>query len=238
MCTVSWQTAENLEEAELLLYFSRDEMRQRAPGSKPELFRQGGTHYLSPIDLERGGTWITANEHGCMVCLLNDYSVSFDFERKWESRGMLVRELAQFYDSDDVWRYFESKGDLFYPPFTLLFWDGKIMHQWHWNTFKLNYRKNVQAPFTSSSWQSERVEAGRIALFNEWIIEGGRSLESFHTHEMPGETESSVCMSRELTQTVSLTSVLVSRNMVLMGYTPRDQSGVFLGETNISLSRK
>jgi uncharacterized protein with NRDE domain len=237
MCTVSWQTAEQLENGELLLYFNRDEMRQRARGAEPEVFEQNGVSYLSPSDPERGGTWIAVNDRGNLVCLLNDYSVDFDYTGQWGSRGMLVRELAEFSKREEIWSYFSREDELNYPPFTLLFWDGAEMHQWHWDTLKLEYQENVSPPFTSSSWQTERVEAGRIALYQKWVTEKGASLASYHKHAIPGDAESSVCMSRELTQTVSLTSVLISDSKVQMRYTPRDQAGAFLAETNHTLVR-
>lgn len=237
MCTVSWQTAESLENGELLLYFNRDEKRKRAAGAGPELLLEKGTQYISPSDPERGGTWIAANEHGCLVCLLNDYSVSFDQEGSFKSRGVLVRELAQFHSFEEVRCYLTSDMSLPYPPFTLLFWDGKCMNQWHWNTHELTSKKNVQPPFTSSSWDTARVEKERSILFKEWVTDGGRSLEAYHTHEISGNAESSVCMSRELTQTVSLTSVFISRGKVQMYYKPRSQSGEFLSESTILLER-
>lgn len=238
MCTVSWQVAEQLDAGELLLYFNRDEMRQRARGDTPEVFVKDGVSYLSPTDPERGGTWIAANEQGCLVCLLNDYSVAFDSKAQWESRGMLVRALAAFTKIDQIRQYFNQKGKLNYPPFTLLFWDGFQMNQWHWDTQSLECSENVSAPFTSSSWQTARVEAGRKGLYEKWVGEENRSLASYHKHVIPDDAESSVCMARELTQTVSLTSVLISPDNVQMRYTPRDQAGAFLAETNISLPRK
>lgn len=239
MCTVSWQHGAELERAELLLYFNRDERRARSKARAPEVFTENGVNYIAPTDSARGGTWIAANEFGCAVCLLNDYSVDLSAVDTFifESRGALVRQVAILTSVGEVENLLE-RGVITYPPFTLLFWDGIKMCRWHWDLEKLTKEEASAPPQTSSSWETERVEAGRTALYHSWVRDEDRSLESYHKHVIPGDSESSVCMARELTQTVSLTSIRITPSKVQMRYTPRDEDGAFLSEFNLSLLRK
>ena len=69
MCTATWMATEG----RFRLYFNRDELRSRGPARPPERLEREGTAILAPIDGDRGGSWIAANEHGLVACLLNGY---------------------------------------------------------------------------------------------------------------------------------------------------------------------
>lgn len=233
MCTVSWEWG---QKTKLRVFFNRDERRARAVAAAPQFFEENGARYLCPIDTERGGTWIAGNGKGLVVAILNDYSIDLSVLKgmELESRGFLVREVAQLNSAAEVGGYLESQvAKKNYPPFTMLCWDVNASEAkcWHWNLTRFVEVELKDAIATSSSWETQRVEQARKDLYKQRVLEEGGSLESYHRNVIPGDAESSVCMSRELTQTVSLTEVKVEASELSMRYMPRASDGAFINES-------
>jgi len=225
MCSVSWETR---GPDQWTIFFNRDESKDRAEALPPAVFRGGEAAYLCPIDAERGGTWLAANEKGLAVGLLNHYRVPWDDSVPASSRGQLVRKLAEApaLDALPEWIRRETAGRLC-PPFTLLAWQGERVQKFHWDTRRLT-RGRLDLPFiTSSSWQSSRVEKWRRNLFIEKVLQGGWAREKFHRLVVPGQEASSVCMTRDNAQTVSLTICRIAPGLVKMEYFPRGANGPF-----------
>lgn len=240
MCTVSWEWE---REARLRVFFNRDERRSRGFARRPKVFLDKSTPYVCPVDPDRGGTWLVGNDHGMIVAVLNDYSVDLSVleGRDLESRGHLVRNAADCRTMAEVERYVLSvMAESTFPPFTLLCWETKTQQvkQWHWNLECLTESSPEQSVVTSSSWETARVERARRELFLKWVENEGRSLESYHKHVIPDDAESSPCMARELTQTVSITEVVVKDDMLKMHYMPRSPEGAFVGDSHSYLTIK
>lgn len=72
MCTITWLTRDNGYE----LFFNRDELRSRQRAAPPQLHQDSKIRYLAPIDSDAGGTWISANQFGLSLCLLNNYGAA------------------------------------------------------------------------------------------------------------------------------------------------------------------
>ncbi len=78
-----------------LLGHNRDESRARGRAAAPTERRVDGRRYLAPTDADAGGTWITVNDAGVSVCVLN--AADLDPGRLPavpESRGRLALDLA------------------------------------------------------------------------------------------------------------------------------------------------
>jgi len=244
MCTVAWEyISTDGAHTDLQIYFNRDEQRTRSKALPPQIFTADTGDYTLPVDPQSQGSWIAAHSNGYVVALLNDYSVDLTPLKglKLTSRGQLVKqsiELADFTAIDTLVRTFTSDHHI--PPFTLLCWENGSTHRWHWNLTKLSYSTDNKPPITSSSWDTPRVERMRRNLFQTWVTESENSLYSYNSHQFKGDKESSVCMSRELTQTVSLTHIKVSATHVSMEYAERDGEDafkMFTPETSHTLSR-
>lgn len=211
MCTLSWEVSKGQRLHEV--YFSRDEQRKRVKAEPPQLRKVHGVECLFPRDPAGGGTWMGVNAHGVVVCLLNDYRIPFDYTSgaTYRSRGLLVTDalgkVSELKSAGEQVRAMVAADD--YAPFRLVLFAAGDAICWCWNGEKLTEIKEVECPVTSSSWQSERVEDGRKEIFHTLVGEGEYSLERYHRHQIEGDSESSVCMSRELTQTVSLSHVSV-----------------------------
>jgi len=212
MCTLSWQISELGDAHEI--YFSRDEQRKRVKAEPPELKLINGVQCLLPFDPAGGGTWMGVNEYGVTICLLNDYRVSYEYPKgiTLRSRGLLVRDLlgeitepVSFHQR--VREVVEAEN---YAPFRLVVFTAGHCWCWCWDGLRMNIIEDPSCPITSSSWDSERVENGRKKIYADAIVDEDFSQGGFHRHQLEGDAESSVCMSREFTQTVSLTRVKIS----------------------------
>jgi len=213
MCTVSWRGSEEADAWEV--FFSRDEKRERVKAESPEVRFINGVRCLFPRDPAGGGTWVGVNEYGVVACLLNDYRVPFEYREglSLRSRGLLVSDvLAEKVQEDGYGQHVRDLvlGAAFAPFRLLIIIRGKC-HGWSWDgeILRAMSEEETQCPVTSSSWDSVRVEDARRSLYDELVLGKGASLQDFHTHQLVGDAESSVCMSRELTQTVSLTRLRV-----------------------------
>ena len=69
MCTVTWAPVDGGYE----LFMNRDELHTRGPALPPARKTHDGVTYIAPTDSDAGGTWIAANEHGVVACLLNNF---------------------------------------------------------------------------------------------------------------------------------------------------------------------
>lgn len=237
MCTLSWEVSEDQRVYEI--YFSRDEQRKRVKAEPPELREVHGVECLFPRDPAGGGTWIGVNTHGVVVCLLNDYRIPFDYESGgiYRSRGLLVTdalgEISELQSASQLVRSIVAKSD--YAPFRLVVFASGEAVCWCWNGVELTEIKDVQCPVTSSSWESERVEDGRKDMFQKLVAEGGYPLEDYHRHQIEGDAESSVCMSRELTQTVSLSHIRVDNSSGVASIRYGTRQGEGGGESGFSM---
>ena len=89
MCTLTWRDQDGLE-----VFFNRDELKTRSRAEPPRTHvSPNGTRFLAPIDPDAGGTWMLANEHGVVICLLNRWHEE-EGQSFQKSRGLIVTELA------------------------------------------------------------------------------------------------------------------------------------------------
>jgi hypothetical protein len=78
-----------------LLGHNRDESRARGRATAPTEREAAGHRYLAPTDADAGGTWITVNDAGVAVCVLNAADVDpARLPEVPESRGRLALDLA------------------------------------------------------------------------------------------------------------------------------------------------
>lgn len=92
MCTVVWVPAEG---GGYRLGHNRDESRGRGRAAAPTVRQAGGRSFLAPTDADAGGTWITVNDAGLTVCMLNAaHRAPERLPPEPESRGLLPLDLA------------------------------------------------------------------------------------------------------------------------------------------------
>jgi len=203
MCTLTWWRDES---GKLDVFFNRDERKTRPIAEVPSLHEIDGVRFLSPRDPQGGGTWMIANEHGLVVCLLNKWELEKRNITSVRSRGRLVWQMAGLTSLDDV------EGSLCelesYLAFTLVVFSAHEERRWDWDGEILT-RSDAAMPVTSSSYCFEEVKAAREARY----ASGKRGLE-YHTSK--GETSSAftVRMNRPDAQTWSRSHLELGEKIV------------------------
>jgi hypothetical protein len=219
MCSVSWVITDTGYE----IFFNRDEQKTRSKALPPREFQLGQTKVLMPIDPVGLGSWISTNELGLSLCLLNNYQgcnpnpVVF-------SRGLLLKRLAKYATVDEVCGAFSQLNLPQFAPFTLLAFDPSICQQSSVMALEWNGRESNIHP-TDSPLFSSGVDLNKVVQYRQRAFEQlvgphptRESLLAFHRHHHPEHRHLSVCMHRDDAESVSFTHVVVSAQSQEMRY--------------------
>jgi hypothetical protein len=186
----------------------------------------GGVRYIAPVDSDRGGTWLSANEFGISVCLLNG-SGGVEPIRMRRSRGLLLRELAWAPSADEcsLWLRHLDLGP--FAPFSIVILQpgrSAILAQWNGADLIVDPAGDRHMPLTSSSYDAAEVRRARLNEFAQ-LVGTRRSIDPallYWFHSSHGTTASaySTCMHREDAETVSFSWVIVSKDTIRFLYSP------------------
>jgi len=223
MCTVTWLRRPDGYD----LLCNRDERHTRLPAKGPDVRESRGLRYIAPSDGNFGGTWISVNELGVSLCLLNAYGDEPPPEPAagWTSRGLLLAELADSENIRDARRRIVH-GDLApFQPFTIV-----VAASTHppslvrWNGKRLEVDGSVRSPVVSSGGDAEAARLARSAQLEALLRSARRPnlalLESYHRSHEPERGPLSVCMHAESASTVSFSVVSVRASAVAFRYEP------------------
>jgi Transport and Golgi organisation 2 len=246
MCTLSWIH----DPSGCRIYFNRDEKRTRLPARLPAETSIDGVRVLTPADGNAGGSWLTVNEYGIAVAVLNFYEAeakaAFD-SIKFESRGHLVLGLSSARSLAEArHRLHEINPDLFKPFFIVLFdgdAQGRII-RWDGRRLQEQELPGQLSPVSTSSFNTAEVLARRQDKFNTLkSTMGGPSdamLSAFHHSRDDMGGPYSVTMTRPDALTVSFSMVTIGMKQVSFYYQPRHPDGVdpgYLPGSEVTLAR-
>lgn len=219
MCTLSWVYHGNHHYE---VFFNRDEQKSRLPALEPQRMLIDDVLCVMPIDPVGGGSWISTNEHGVTVCLLNFYQGDLPVG-ELTSRGMIIKRLASCCSSKMVDARLMAMELSHFAPFTVVSFDTRRNAnetiQWTWDGHRLS-RKHAFSPVISAAKHYEQARIYRYNLFNELMTsvqdeDLGRQFH--HTYDVDNPHLSPL-MEREDARTVSFTSVVVSNSTQVMRY--------------------
>jgi hypothetical protein len=219
VCTLSFRTQGDGYE----LFFSRDERRTRAAARPPRLESAADVRFLAPHDPEGGGTWLSANQHGVTLALLNRYGVSAPGS-DFESRGSLVLRLANARSLREVEGRLRALPLARFQPFDLAAFEPETpAARFGWDGHTLEVDAEARGPLCSSAVADAEARAARRARLAELCSrDAGRvasaSLETFHREHAPARGVLSTCMHRADAKTVSLSRVRVTAARVALAY--------------------
>jgi len=181
-----------------------------------------------PVDGDAGGTWISVNDRGHALALLNRWDESpHDAGTPLVSRGLLVRDLAGVSGSDEVRTSLTGASLSRYRPFTLVSIAASAQPVlFEWNGADLSHGTAAQPGLirTSSGSDQVGVERSRGELFREAAQAPGgltpKILATLHKSHRPEKGALSICMHRDEAITVSSSLITVSQRFVLFRYVP------------------
>ncbi|GAB3487363.1 NRDE family protein [Marinomonas epiphytica] len=217
MCSVSWL----IDSSGYQIFFNRDEQKTRGLALPPQYLDIDGTEVLMPIDPVGKGSWISTNEHGLSLCLLNNYQGQVP-SGKLISRGQLLRDLSNASGIKEVERRFKELNLACFAPFTLLAFAPNLgrgselvwAFEWDGKAFSIGV---TQAPKFSSGVELEIVTEYRQQVYQKCEKNTEAHL-AFHRQHHPSQSHLSVCMHRQDAQTVSFTNIKVTQNQQEMIY--------------------
>ena len=222
MCTLSWTPLPD----GYAVAMNRDERRTRAPALPPAQVEAGGVPSLMPIDGDAGGTWISVNDRGHTLALLNRWDESpHDSGTPLVSRGLLVRDLSGLPDAGAVRTAMAGLPLSRYRPFTLVsvaLEERPVLFEW--NGQELSHAGITEPGLVRTSSGSDQVgvERSRGALFRtaREAPDGltPEVLVALHRSHLPEKGQLSICMHRDEAVTVSFSLITVSHGQVLFRY--------------------
>lgn len=203
------------------LVCNRDEQHHRADATAPRWREVGGVRAIWPTDGEAGGTWISANELGLVLCLLNMNPMPAPGVPEGTiSRGKIIPGLAMLGGVEGVLAGVRGLELDRYAPFRLLAVEGGegegarvVSASWDRRGLVVEEHRGGGVCLASSGLGDELARP-RLELFEGMVVGGGMTPEAqdvFHAHRWPERPEVSVMMSRADARTVSVTHVEAAR---------------------------
>ncbi len=220
MCSVSWL----LEENGYQVFFNRDEQKTRALAMPPKQYQVNGVDIIMPLDPAGGGSWISINEFGLSLCLLNNYQGIVP-DGPLTSRGILLKNMSSSRNINQLTEAFQRLDLNAFAPFTLLaFAPNLTQHNgvvvaYKWDGLEHNIVE-TDSPLFSSGIDLARVQAYRQAKYDQLISasKNQQSLLKFHSHHHSEQPHLGTCMHRTDAHTVSFTHLRNQQGQASMFY--------------------
>jgi len=221
MCTVSFLPLENND---FILTSNRDETPLRKTIA-PDFYTENNAALLYPKDAFAGGTWIGTSNQKRVICLLNgafEKHQRKEFYRK--SRGIIVTELLAV---EDAVSEIQQTNFIDIEPFTLVLIDFKNelkIFELVWDGQNKHFQQLEHTPkiWSSATLYNEDMKLERQAWFADWLQENKvfskNKILSFHKDSSKGTKETAVKMKRTFVETVSITSIIKNKSILLMNY--------------------
>src|SRR5437667_5153960 len=244
MCTVSFLPKSH----GFYVAMNRDEKLDRFTALPPTIADLESRRVVFPRE-PSGGTWISANDAGLCLALLNWHRIAREPQNGVISRGQVVRELAGKSSANEI-----AHGIMKLPlrklrPFRLIAIVPleKLVTEWRWDLECLAARNHNWQPqhWFSSGFDERHAERLRANVCASFVTGGGavagggdpggrRSartgvnaagyslswLRQLHRSHAPKRGPFSICMHRRDAATVSYTEVAVSEKRASMRYKP------------------
>lgn len=205
MCTLTWEIFSGGYE----LHFNRDESRARPKADLPELNIRSGVSIIAPRDPEAGGTWISVNQAGISLCLLNNYDAARHIKAK-TSRGILVSSLSIAQDIAEVQKLFAPLDLTQYSAFDLfVFSPDQNPLQISWDGATCSKKQTTTSFASSSGFDTQEVIAGRN---EQYLTKDSQPFADFHRSHSPSRSAYSVCMHRPDAKTQSYSRIRVNQS--------------------------
>ena len=234
MCTVSWLYRDGGYD----VLCNRDEKKTRGSAIAPQIRESGDSRFAAPVDSDHGGSWLSVNEHGLTLCLLNAGPAIAKRLIGARSRGLVLMDVAGCSSADEVQKQIDPSNTL---PFTLAVFDpchSTALFRWNGSELARQDQSRQTGLLVSSSFDPERVSARRTAEFRRQVQPAPTlaGLHNFHCSHGDGPSAYSTCMHRADARTVSFSWVRVDPARASLFYAP-DSPCRWPTGTSVELSR-
>lgn len=204
---------------------NRDEKRDRFAGLPPDVVELGSHRAIFPRE-PTGGTWISANDSGVCLALINWHRIARQPNTKPLSRGLVVQELAGKSTPDEIAASVNKMPIRKLRPFRLIaiVLAQKRVIEWRWDLRRLAIRNHewLRQHWFSSGFDEYRAEVERQRVCEDAKDRGATDsltwLRRVHRSHTPKQGPLSICMHRDDAATVSYSEVAVSPRSVVMRY--------------------
>jgi uncharacterized protein with NRDE domain len=211
------------------LVCNRDERRDRAAATPPNVRRLEHRTAVFPVDPVSGGTWVGMNDTGLAAALLNRTidSAAPTSSRPPRSRGLIIPTLLDCGSVPEALDIGASVDPAHFDPFRLVLVQRMVAAVLTSDGLTLAVEiMGVSRPLmvTSSSLGDAVVEGPRRRLFERLVLKNeGTWLAAqtrFHAHQWRSRAEISVKMERHTARTVSRTCISVTSHTSELCYDP------------------
>lgn len=221
MCTVSFLP----KSQGFYLAMNRDEKRDRSAALAPAIVETGNHRAVFPRE-RTGGTWISVNDVGVCLALIDWHRIERKPKNDTLRRGLAVKELAGQSTADEVAASLKRLPLRNLRPFRLIVIspDDRRVTKWSWNLQRLTRRDHdwQRKHWFSSGFDEHRAEVERAKICaSDGVNTTGDSLKrlrQLHRSHAPKRGPFSICMHRADAATVSYTEVSVTENSASMRY--------------------
>jgi hypothetical protein len=204
---------------------NRDEKRDRFPALPPNIVELESRRAIFPCE-PTGGTWISANDFGVCLALINWHRIERQPNSEPLSRGLVVEELAGQSTTQEIATSVEKLPVRKLRPFRLIaiVLAEKRVIEWRWDLRRLAIRDHewLRQHWFSSGFDEDRAEVERQRVCEHAKHRGPADnlmwLRRLHASHTPKQGPFSICMHRHDAATVSYSEVAVSPRSVVMRY--------------------
>ena len=146
---------------------NRDEKRDRFAALPPKIVEFENHRVFFPRE-PTGGTWISANDAGVCLALINWHRIKREPNNGVRTRGEVIRKLAGISTSDEISAAVKKLALRKLRPFRLIAIvssENRVI-EWRWNLNRLSIRKHSWEPhhWFSSSFDEATAEATRARV--------------------------------------------------------------------------
>jgi hypothetical protein len=219
MCSVTfWPDARGYR-----LAMNRDESRARAPGLPPASHAVGGRIAVHPSE-PSGGTWISLNDRGVTIALINWYAITARAPAPAASRGDVVLALRDCTGPDEAASRLRHLPLPRTNPFRVIgfFPEPQRIREWRWDVGMLTGLDHAWVPgqWLSSGFDEPAAQRIRTATFASARTETDAGslpwLRRLHSSHGPERGPFSTCMHRADAATVSYTEIEIAGDTRIM----------------------
>lgn len=224
MCTLTFIP----NQTHIILTSNRDESKQRAHVSFPEVMHYKNLQVMFPKDQDQGGTWIAAGNDGRIICLMNGAFQPHETNPPYrKSRGLVVLESFEYASFED---FIQQVSLQQIEPFTLIMWEPRSsqrkLKELRWDGEHKHFKQlNPGEPqiWSSAQLYPQSVQEKRQQWFDDWLKKNSnRDMEAIrHFHHDGGEAneEENLKMTKYgHVQTLSITSVALGTDQLQMAH--------------------